>query len=383
MNRRRHRAVLGLTLAGAILMAGCGTAPQVVRSSPPRLARPVTLNTSQTSAAGTWAVVLMGGSAAQHNNFWQLFILQAGSAGWKLVTPPGTADNGGLVIAPSGQTLITAFRPNQGLDFSPLIQTTDGGKAWASLNPLDGPLADVPDALAVRPGGGLLALLTTGSVVAAAPGGTTWRTLASERAIAATAAGRRCGLTALTAVAVGPSGAPLLGGACARQGTAGIFAAAAGTWQLAGPAVPALAGADISVVRLIQVGGREIALLATGRTPGASLVAAWSDGRGHWTLSPPFAVGRAGIASASFGPGGVVAVQLGDRHGEVILPGRGWQPLPKLPPGTTALAAVPGGVVDALAVRRTRLTIWQARPGASAWARTQSVGVPIEFGSSS
>ena len=59
----------------------------------------------------------MGGSAAAHNNFWQLFARPAGSTRWKLATPPGIADNGGLVVADAGgRSLITAFRPSQYLD---------------------------------------------------------------------------------------------------------------------------------------------------------------------------------------------------------------------------------------------------------------------------
>ncbi len=57
----------------------------------------------------------MGGSAASHNNFWQLFVRPAGSAEWKLVTPPGVADNGGLVTADVGaQSLITGIPAQPG-----------------------------------------------------------------------------------------------------------------------------------------------------------------------------------------------------------------------------------------------------------------------------
>ena len=105
----------------------------------------------------------MGGSAVQDNAFWQLFLRPAGSTRWELVTPPGTVDNGGLVLAGGGQALDTGFRPSQNLTYSPLIETSDGGQAWSSLNPLGAALASAPDALAVKPGGGqLLALLDGG-----------------------------------------------------------------------------------------------------------------------------------------------------------------------------------------------------------------------------
>jgi hypothetical protein len=54
--------------------------------------------------------MVMGGSAAQDNAFWQLSIRSTGSTRWKLVTPPGTADNGSLVLAGSGAPeLVTGF----------------------------------------------------------------------------------------------------------------------------------------------------------------------------------------------------------------------------------------------------------------------------------
>ena len=220
--RRRHSTAAGLVILPAVLLAaGCGgapaTPPPVTQAAPPA----ASLNTSLDTAAGTWAAVVMGGSAAQYNAFWQLFIRPAGSTRWRLVTPPGTADNGGLVLAGgSGPALVTGFRPSQDLTFSPLIQTGNGGQAWSSLDPLDAALASTPDALAVNPAGGqLLALLTGGTVQAAAPGATTWHTLASPRALAATPAGQRCGLTALTAATYTPAGIPVLAGTCARPGT--------------------------------------------------------------------------------------------------------------------------------------------------------------------
>ena len=145
------------------------------------------LNTTLVTAAGTWAVAVMGGSAAQYNDFWQLFIRPAGTTRWQLVTPPGTADNGGLVLAGGGQSLVTAFRPSQNLTYSPLIETRDAGQAWSSLSPLDAALASTPDALAIKPGSGtLLALLAGGTAELAAPGYTTWTTLASQQTLAAT-----------------------------------------------------------------------------------------------------------------------------------------------------------------------------------------------------
>ena len=247
MSRPARRPAIALALAGAVLAAGCGSAAPRRAGTATRPAPPApSLNSSLVTPAGTWAVAVMGGSAAQHNNFWQLFMRPARTTRWKLVTPPGTADNGGLVLAGSGQSLITGFRPSQDLTYTPLAVTASDGHGWSSAGPLDAALADVPDALASAPGSrNLLALLADGTATLAAPGYASWTTLASRLALAATPPGRRCGLQNLTAAAYGPSGMPMLAGACAHPGTAGIFAYTGATWHPAGPPLPtALARAE-------------------------------------------------------------------------------------------------------------------------------------------
>jgi hypothetical protein len=386
----KARPAAALALAAAALLAGCGsTAPAA--SGPAAEAPPggaPFLATSLTTAAGTWAVVVMGGTVAAENNFWQLFVRPAGSSTWKLVTPPGTADNGGLVLAGDGaQSLITGFRPSQYLTYTPLTLTRDDGQAWVSAGPLDAALADVPDALAAAPGTAtLLALTAGGTAVLAAPGYTSWTTLTTQHSLAATPAGRRCGLEDLTAAAFAPPGTPLLGGTCDRPGTAGIFARTGGTWHAAGPAIPAaLAGQDITVSRLTSTGQGLAALLTAGTGPAGTLLAAWSaDDGGHWTLSPPLPLHGAALASASFGPGGTAAVITTGRHGEIIAStGSSWQLLPPLPAGTATLTPGPDGTADALAVNRGTLTVWHLTPGATQWTRTQVINVPIQYGSSS
>jgi len=295
-------------------------------------------------------------------------------------------DNGGLVLAGSGQGLVTGFRPSQDLTYSPLIQTSDGGQAWSALNPLDAALASTPDALAVKPGSGeMIALLDGGGAEEAAPGSTTWSTLASPAVLAATPAGRGCGLPALTAATFTPAGIPMLAGPCTRPGTVGIFTPGYGTWQAAGPSLPAaLSGQDVTVNRLTRTVLGVTALLTAGTGPGASLLAAWSaDGR-HWILSPPFPLHGAALTSASFGSGGRAAIITTTGRGAIASAGSSWLPLPPLPPGTAALAPGPGGgTADALAVDRGTLTVWQYAPGGTTWAKIQVISVPIPYGSSS
>ncbi len=372
-------------LALAAFAVGCGSSapagPAPAAQAPP--GGSAFLATSMATAAGTWAVVVMGGSVASHNDFWQLLARPAGSSTWRLITPPGVADNGGLVVAGlGGQSLVTAFRPSQRLTFTPLTVTSDSGRAWAAAGPLDAALADTPDALAAAPGTGrLLAVTGSGTARLAAPGYTVWHVLATKAALAAAPAGRACRLQAVTSAAFSPSGTPLLAGRCGRAGTAAIFANRDGTWQAAGPPIPAaLARQHITVLRLTRTGSGIAALLGAGR----SLLAAWSaDSGSHWAVSSPVSLGGGRLTSASFGPASAIAVVLTGSRAETIAgAGAGWRSLPALPAGTATLSVGRAGGLDALAVHRTRLTIWELAAGSATWRAMQALSVPVQFGSS-
>jgi hypothetical protein len=385
-NRAQRAAAL---VALGVIAAGCGTATAPAHDAARNTGvPPAALNTSVGSTAGTWATVVMGGSAAQYNNFWQLFISPAGTSQWKLITPPGTADNGGLVLAAGGgQSLITAFRPSNLLTFTPLSQTTDAGQAWSAISPLDADLAATPAAMALQPGGDRLIALTAGGVAEdAVAGSASWHVLASERTIAETPAGQHCGLRALTAAAWTPSGQPLLAGTCSRADTAGVFGYDAGGWHAAGPALPAaLATSHVTAVRLETDGSQTVALVTSRVGQSASLIAAWtSDAGADWTTSPLLRLHGSALTSASFGPGGTVAIITASGTGDLIdSGGSSWHALPALPAGTATLALQPGGAVDALAVRVAKLTVWQLGPGSPSWTAQQVINVPIQYGSSS
>ena len=343
------------------------------------------LETSVTTQAGTWAIVVMGGSAADHNNFWQVFLRPAGSGRWKLVTPPGTADNGGIVLADgSGRDVITAFRPSQYLHYTPLTQTTDAGHAWSGLNPLDAPLASTPGSLAVEPlTGRLLALVANGDVKQGTTGGTSWTSLATTRALAATPAGRSCGLRALTSVSYTPAGAPVMAGACSRPGAVGIFTAAGHAWHGVGPVLPAaLARRPVTVLRLGTAGNQIAALLAAGTGQHTTLVVARASGNGtSWALSASLRTGGHAVSAASLGPGRAVTVVTTGGHGAELSQGR-WRMLPALPTATVTLAPGLNGTIDALAVHRGTLTVWHLTGKQDSWTKEQIISVPIQYGSS-
>jgi hypothetical protein len=384
-------AVLAVFAASAGLLAGCASKPAVAAPKP--VALPAPLATSLSDAAGTsWAAVVMGGSAKQHNNFWELFVRARGAADWTEVTPPGIADNGGMVLAsPAPQSVLVGFRASQGLTFSPLTSSTDDGTHWSPGALVSPGLADQPDALAAGPGDSLLALSGDGRVQLGSRLGARWSSLTSEQSVGRSAPGRDCGLTGLTAVAFSPAGQPMLAGDCTKAGKVGILARSGGSWRLSGPVLPASLGAGgTSVLRLATTGTTTSALIAIRSGKSVGLVAAWSsDGGANWSVSAELPGPSAALQSAAFWPGGAVAVVLAGGRGAVLAsPGAAWRKLPALPARTATLAQGPGGRLDAIAAGissssalGSTMTAWQL--DRSGWQRIQTVRVDVPYGSSS
>jgi hypothetical protein len=386
---RAIRGSLAVSCAG--LLAACGSQQAAVTSPAPPAAT-VPLNTSLVTAQGTWAVAVMGGSAASHNNFWQLFVRPADAGRWSLVTPQGVADNGGLVAAGGNTSLVVGFRPSQGLTFSPLATSTDTGKNWTP-GLLDAGLADTPGAIAVSPSGQTLALLQDGTIQAAPTAGAAaagqWTPLTTRSALAASAPGRSCGLTSVVAVSFGPNKNPMAAGSCARPGVAGVFTDTGGTWRSAGLTLPGK-GPEIGTVQVLGLAattGGNVALLSAGN----SMLAAWWNGA-RWTVSAPATaspVTASTVRALGFGADGSAWLLLGGGRAETIGGTSGsWQALPPVPSGTMTLAPpgtatlAPGtGGYDALAVSGSKLTVWRLAQGA--WAKVQQITVPIVYGSSS
>ena len=414
--RRRGWAAAAAAIGGCVV-AGC-TSARAPAPAPAPSAATAPLATSLAQAGGrAWAIVAMGGSAADDNSFWEVFTRPLGSTQWALVTPPGVADNGGLVAAvpPAAQGLDVAVRPSQDLTFSPLALTGNGGKTW-DTGLVDASVAAVPDALALG-GGRMLVLLGDGAIDQAATSGAgipgegvsgaaqpsasaaAWTRLAAPGAIAGSAAGRDCHVTAVTAVSLTAAGTPLVGASCARPGIAGIFAPAGSGWRAAGPALTGrLAGEPVRVLRLTADGGAgTMALLQSGTGDATSLLAAWTADGTHWTVSSPLPVHGAQVLSSGAGPGATAAWVLlaGGRAATIAGPGTpgapgapgatgaAWRSLPAPPHGTAVLAPGPGGALDALAVSGgSALTVFRLTP-AGAWQQTQVISVPVQLGSSS
>jgi hypothetical protein len=380
-----------------------------------------------------WAVLEVGGSRAENNNFWQLLVRPAAGETWRLATPPGVADNGGLVATgpggpPSGATesgrsgstepgLVAGFVPSQDLTFSPLASSKDGGRHWSSSLLPDG-LAASASSLAAGPGGRLLALAGAGVQLSGA-GGTGWSRLVSTAALVASPAGRSCGLTGLTAVAFGPDGAPLLAGSCSRPGVTGIFLQAEGQWRLAGLKPPAaFTGRPVTVVQLAPTApGRLTALLAAGPAPAGAgtgdtastgstgsasrsqardLAVAWFGDGQPWTTSAPLPLDGRTLVSTAAGSDGTAGVILSGGRAAIVRlppdtassvsatspPGPAWTVLPALPGGAADLVLGPGRQVGVLSAARTSVTAWQLSTQAATWSPGQKLAIPVPFGSS-
>jgi hypothetical protein len=395
--------VAGLALA--LVTAACGSgagAGQGAAATPPA-ARPSMLTSLSAGHGAAWAVIEVGGSRAAHNNFWQLLVRPSASAAWRLATPPGVADNGGLVATSPGSAapgLVAGFVPSQDLTFSPLAVSRDGGRHW-SPGLLPSGLAAAASALAAGPGGRLLALTRTG-VQLSGRGGAGWNALVSIRALAASPAGRSCGLTGLTAVAFGSAGAPLLAGACSHPGVTGIFSESGGQWRLAGAAPPAaFAGRPVTVVQLTTTApGKLTALLAAGpASAGASdgrtgaggaqdLAAAWLGDGQPWTTSALLPLGGRKLVSTAAGADGTAGVIMTGGRAAVIRPASGsataaaWTALPALPAAAADLVLGPGRQVTVLTAGRTTVTTWQLAVAGTSWSPGQKLTIPVPFGSS-
>jgi hypothetical protein len=348
--------------------------------------------TSVDTADGSWATVPMGHLDQPLDTFWQLFFRPSGSSTWSdQVQAAATATNGGLVLATAGRSLTVGVRPSDLLTFSPVISTSTAGRSWSNGLISRGLVAN-PGALAVDPAGQALAWVRDGAattVLSSTTGLSSWQVLSTQKALASSAAGQACGISSLGAVGY-LDGTALIGAACARPGTVGIFQAHSGGWQLAGPGLPpALTSDTVQVLALHSAGRGVSALLGLADSSGTSLAAAWkSASTSQWTVSAPLPInGSQQITSSGSAAGSGLFVLLTDSSGaqrlEVVSGPRGaWTTLPSPPARTATVSFSPGAPIAALAVNSTVLTVWELRANWSSWTQGQVLTVPIQFGSS-
>ncbi len=378
----------GVGLAGALAGCGTGSAPSS-RPAPVTPAVPIALSAAGSAGGASWAVVRTGGPSVG-GRFWQLLVRPAGSGKWRLVTPPGVADNAGLVVAgASDGTLTVGFVPGQQLRFTPLATSTDDGAHW-SQGLLPAGLVAAPSALAALPAGRLLAITAKGAQESA-PGGTGWTSLVTLRALAATPAGRSCGLIRLTAAASSPSGSPLVGGDCTRAGGVGVFERTDSGWQPAGPMRPGgRAAPPVSVLQMARAGALTSILLAAGAGRREQVYPGWLAGPlAAWRPDMALRIGTGRLESTAVSPSGALAAVGVSGHGMVDdapLPIRAsrrtgvveFNNLSVDPPAPGAtLALGPGtGPITALVPGVSSIVVW-IRDKSGNWHQTQRLPVPL------
>jgi hypothetical protein len=396
------RSVCVVIAAGLAAAVTFGWSAMAAATSPmPALPLPAGVSTPSQSAVS----LPMGHLGDPDNTFWELFLRSATSGLWTLRTPTGVADNGGLVVAvPAGGPVTVGFLPSQLLRFSPLAQTSDGGKTWMPGD-LSAGLVSAPDALAGGPPGPTTALVSgSGQTVLSSTNLVGWHQVTTTRTLAKTVKG--CGVQRITAVA-GNGGYPILGVQCSRAGRIGVLFPGTGatvsaggaptTWTSGGPRLADASSGTATVLRLEATetagsgpaeGLNGLAAVRAGRS--SSLVAFWSEGIGsNWTqsgwltLPTGWTVSATAAGGQDAGRGFTVLLDSGIHRRIVSMagPGARWVTSPVPPAGTEAVAAV-GSEIDAFVVAKSHLTIWALAPG-TGWSRVQRVTVPVPYGSSS
>ena len=417
MTRRLSLVVGGVVtvvLVGVVVVVLTSGGASTTRSDATVVAPPssATVSAATTTPARSTVVLAMGHLDDPANTFYELFGRSAGQSTWTLVTPPGVADNGGLVVGLSTAGSLTAgFLPSGALTFSVLATSPDGGTTWAP-GEVPGTLAPWPDALAPGPDGGVYAVLERPSpmVVGADAGLATWSPQVTASQL--TASTSRCAVTAVTAVTVTAGGTPVVGTRCTdssgstgstgSSGT-GLFVrtpTAGGTsstgshgWTYVGTAVGGDGPGTTTVLRAQAVPGGVAAVVERRAGPTVSVTGVWAGGGPAATAaastSAPFTVPDGWSVRATAvggGSGGSVAVLLasdpgsGLRIGSLAGPGSGWVTTGAVPAGTTAIATI-GGEVDAFVPSGSDLAVWASTAG-SRWKRTGTISVPIQYGSS-
>jgi hypothetical protein len=382
-------SIMAAMVVGVAALTGCATRSAAGPAQAGGETPPIPQALGVSVPGLSWAIVRTGGPSVG-GLFWQLLVQDRPGGPWRLATPPGVADNGGLAVTRATDGTMTAgFVPSQLLRFSPLAVTGDAGAHW-SQGLLPAGLIAGPDSLAAVPGGRLVAV-TSKSVEESAAGATGWRSLVTRGALAGTAAGRRCGLTSLTGAVAEPDGRIVVAGGCARAGAIGLFAATATGWQLAGPALPSSVGLrSASVAGLISTKAGTAALIAGQTRRGEMLIPVWLAARStSWSTYFPMTFPVSAVTSiAASAQGTWAAVVNGGRALIAQSPGVSVSnpalanPVSLPAPGATLVTGAAGGSLTALVPGVDTVAIWR-RTASGVWRRSQLINVPSTPGGQS
>ena len=336
----------------------------------------------------------MGNLSDPSNTFWELFHTVPGSSHWSLVTPPGVADNGGLIETASAGAAVVGVLPSALLRFSPLAQSSDGGASWVPAF-LPGALSPVPDALAYESGspGGAIALVSGDRALRGPIGLSSWSPLVTTATLSRVSPD--CGVVGLDGATLLPGGAPLIATGCRRGGRIGLFTQTTASWHSAGFTLGgSFRGAATTVLRVQSTTEATTVLALVSRGGRRGLVALWQSGSAPWAVTRPLAL-RSGtsVRSTAVNATGVISVLLGGGAGGTgeavdVAPAGTWKRLPRLPARTAALALPAGGLdssppdIDAFTVHGESLGVYGLASSGEAWVQIQSSQVALAYGSS-
>lgn len=388
-DRGQPRALLAL-VAGILLtlVVAVGVVPPRSSSASEELP-PSPLATSVSIDGATFAAIPMGDLSEPLNTFWQLFKLSAGSVHWTLDTPPGIADNGGLVIEGGSPSLLAvAIRPSNLLTFT-AIAVLGAHANWSNGGLIPGALVGAPTAFVGTKVASFAAVKTAGGAVVRSKNGlSSWTRIGTAAELSAVAAGT-CRVRAVDALATN-AGLPLYAGvSCSAGNRAGIFAFDGSSWRVIGPKLGRLGtGASRTVLMLSASPLGLTAIIATTSTEKIRLVVARSSNGSSWASTPPLSL-PASASIASLGTTGNAGAYVVWRENGVFAAvataNNRWSTLPRLPDDalTIALPQGPSGSVDAVGGRHSTFLGWRLDRGTSRWQQTESFTVPILYGSSS
>ena len=377
----RYLAVPATLLA----LLGCELA-----SGPAQAAGTIPTESGVSTSSDSWVTLPMGDLSDPANTFWELFHGVPGSSHWSLVTPPGVADNGGLIEAASASAALVGFESSALLRFSPLAESARGGSSWAPAF-LPGALASVPDALAYDTSspGGAIAVLGGGRALLAPASFSSWSPLVTAATLRRVSPG--CGADGIEGASFLPTGVPLIATGCRQGGRVGLFTRDSATWQNAGPTLAgSLRGAATTVLRVQSTGATTTVLVLASRGSQRDLVAMWKNGSAPWAQAEPLAIdSRASVRSTAVNAAGDVAVLLGGTPQVAdIAPAGQWNRLPR-PPARTTAVALPAGTaassginIDAFTVAGGSLGVFSLTVPGDGWTKVQSSQVALAYGSS-
>ena len=233
--------------------------PTYPRRAVPRAPLESGISSSSSGRSGSscpWAVL-----SDESNTFWQLLHAPPGSSRWSVVTPPGVADNGGLVLAAPQSSTLVGFLPSGISVFAALAEW----RRWEHVEP------------GVPPWGACVGSRRVGrrcGQLGRSAGRSWWPrgvSSGSKPRVVGTARHRgpaaprlpECGVSDVSAVAFSPSGEPMVASNCSGRGAVGVFTRANGAWQTSGSELRGAFGrASTSVVRLASSGTSTVALVA-------------------------------------------------------------------------------------------------------------------------